>query len=281
MTMSSIADFVWIQNLTWQDFEQYVVDIEHPTVIVPIGSTEQHGPHLPLGVDAYQAKDIAEGIAKRTNAIAAPPLWYGDAEHHMAFSGTIALSSDTVTSILKDIYTSLAEHGIENILTVNGHRLANLPTIAIASKQIKEEYPRVFFGTIDPVRIGVRAHQELREGDREDGMHGGEFETSFIMHKHPELVKETEFIEENHENWTRFTSNDFVGLDDTVLTANSSHDWNADDLGHHGDPTKASAEKGEKLYESIVDNAVEFISDLHAHRSNENASHSAQSTKDY
>lgn len=265
--MSSIVDSVWIQDVTWQDFERYVTNTKNPTVIVPIGSTEQHGPHLPLGVDAYQAKEIAEGIAKRTNALAAPPLWYGDAEHHMAFSGTIALSSDTVTSVLMDIYTSLAEHGIENILTINGHRLANLPTIEIASKKIKEEYPDVFFGTIDPVRVGVRIHQKLRDGDAEDGMHGGEFETSFMLYKHPELVKETEFVKETHENWTRFISDDFVGLDDSILTANSSHDWNAEDLGHHGDPTKASAEKGEELYESIVDSAVEFLSDLQKHRS--------------
>lgn len=267
--MSSVTDSVWIQDITWEEFETYVAEADHPTVIVPIGSTEQHGPHLPLGVDAYQAKDVSEGIAERTDVLAAPPIWYGDAEHHMAFSGTIALSSQTVISMLKDIYESLAEHGVENVLTVNGHRLANLPAIEIASKQVKEDYPDVFFGTIDLVRIGVRIHRELRDGDPEDGMHGGEFETSFMLHKHPDLVKEEQFTAETHGEWTRFTSNDFVGLDDSVLTASSSHDWGDDDLGHHGDPTEASAEKGEILYETIVDNAVEFLEDLYAYREGE------------
>lgn len=155
----------------------------------------------------------------------------------------------------------------KNVLTVNGHRVANLPAIAIASKRVKESHPDVFFGTIDPVRIGVRIHNELRDGDPEDGMHGGEFETSFMLYRYPELVKESEFVEEIHDGWTRFTSNDFVGLDDSVITASSSHDWNEDDLGHHGDPTKASAEKGKALYEAIVDSAIEFLEDLYERRS--------------
>lgn len=265
--MSRATDSVWLQDITWEDFEEYVEDADNPTVVVPIGSTEQHGPHLPLGVDAYQAKDVAEGIAERADVIAAPPIWYGDAEHHMAFPGTVALSSETVVSMLKDIFESLAQHGVENVMTVNGHRLANLPAINIASKQVKEDNPNVFFATVDLVRIGVRVHNELRDGDPEDGMHGGEFETSFMLYKHPKLVKEDEFVEEIHGGWTRFTSNDYVSIDDSVLTASSSKDWGEDDLGHHGDPTKASAEKGEALYDDIVDNAVEFLEDLYEYRS--------------
>lgn len=269
--MPPATDSVWLQDVTWEDFEAYVEEADHPTVVVPIGSTEQHGPHLPLGVDAYQAKDVAEGIAERADVIAAPPIWYGDAEHHMAFAGTVALSSETVISLLKDIYESLARHGVENVLTVNGHRLANLPAIEISSKQIKEEYPDVFFATVDLVRTGVRIHNELRNGDPEDGMHGGEFETSFMLYKHPELTKEEEFVEEIHGGWTRFTSNDYVSIDDSVLTASSSEDWSEDDLGHHGDPTQASAEKGKALYEDIVDNAVEFLKDLYEYRSGDDS----------
>lgn len=265
--MTRATDSVWLQDITWEDFEEYVEAADNPTVVVPIGSTEQHGPHLPLGVDAYQAEDVAEGVAERADIIAAPPIWYGDAEHHMAFPGTVALSSETVISMLKDIYESLAQHGVENVMTVNGHRLANLPAIDIASKQVKEDNPNVFFATVDLVRIGVRIHNELRDGDPEDGMHGGEFETSFMLYKHPKLVKKEEFVEEIHGGWTRFTSNDFVGMDDSVRTAGSSNDWGDDDLGHHGDPTKASAGKGEELYDDIVDNAVEFLEDLYEYRS--------------
>lgn len=257
---------VWIHEITWQDFEEYVETQDHPTVIVPIGSTEQHGPHLPLGVDGYQAKDMAEEIARRTGVLAAPPIWYGDADHHMAFPGTISLSSQTVIDVLTDVYESLVAHGVENIITVNGHRMANNPAIGMASDQTKEKHPETFFATIDLVYFGVRIYREMRESDPESGFHGGEFETSFIMHKHPDLVKEDEFVEESGGGWTRFTSNDYVNLDDKVLTASSRHDWPEDALGHQGDPTKASAEKGEELVDRLLDNAEEFVKDLYAFR---------------
>lgn len=257
---------VWINEITWQDFEEYVETEEHPTALVPIGSTEQHGPHLPLGVDGYQAKDMAEEIAQRTGIVAAPPIWYGDADHHLAFPGTISLSSQTVIDVLKDVYESLLTHGIENIITVNGHRMANNPAIGIASEQTKEANLDAFFATIDLVYFGVRIYRDMRESDPESGFHGGEFETSFMMHKHPDLVKEENFVEESGGGWTRFTSNDYVNLDDKVLTATSRHDWPEDALGHQGDPTKASAEKGEELIDRLLDNAVEFVDDLYAMR---------------
>lgn len=259
-------DTVWLQELTWQDFEKYVETDDHPTVIVPIGSTEQHGPHLPLGVDAYQAKDMAEEIAERTGVLAAPPIWYGDADHHLAFPGTVSLSSETVIAVLTDVYESLLSHGVENVVTVNGHRMANNAAIEIAADQVKDDHPDAFLATIDLVLFGVRIYREMRECDPEAGFHGGEFETSFIMHKHPELVKEEAFVEEAGGGWTRFTSNDYVNLDDKVMTAKSRHDWPEDALGHQGDPTHASAEKGEELIERLCDNAEEFFDDLRAFR---------------
>jgi creatinine amidohydrolase len=259
-------DSVWLQDQSWQDVETYLDETAHPTVLVPLGSTEQHGPHLPLGVDAYQAIDVAEGIGERTDALVAPPIWYGDADHHLAFPGTVSLSSETVVAVLTDVYESLLSHGVENVVTVNGHRLANLPAMDIAARRTSDDWPEAVLAGIDLVKIGVRIHDDLREGDPEDGMHGGEFETSFMLFNHPELVDEDAFVPETHEGWTRFTSADFVDLDDSVSLASSRHDWDEDDLGHHGDPTQASAQKGEALFEAIVANGVEFVEDLHAHR---------------
>ena len=264
--MTASTESVWVHELTWQDFHDYVETAAHPTVLVPIGSTEQHGPHLPLGVDGFQAADMAEEIAERTGVLSAPPIWYGDADHHLAFPGTISLSSETVIAVLKDVYRSLLTHGIENIITVNGHRMANNAAIEMAADQIKDEHPDAFLAMIDLVLFGVRIYREMRDGDPEAGFHGGEFETSFIMHKHPDLVKEEEFVAEAGGGWTRFTSNDYVTLDDKVVTAKSRHDWPDDALGHQGDPTQASALKGEELIERLADNAVEFIDDLEAFR---------------
>lgn len=264
--MADANDSVWLQDHSWPEVETHLAETDHPIAIVPIGSTEQHGTHLPLGVDAIQAIEVAEGIAERAGVLSAPPIWYGDANHHLAFPGTVSLSSETVIAVLKDVYASLLHHGFENIITINGHRLANLPAIQIASKQTKEDHPGSFLAAIDLVRIGVRIHNELREGDPEAGMHGGEFETSFIMYTHPELVDEEKFEPQIHGGWTRFTSNNYTAMDDSVIVASAAHDWGEEDLGHHGDPNHASAEKGEALYEGIVENGVEFIEDLRALR---------------
>lgn len=263
MPADTTFDSVWMQDLSWEDIESYISEREDPTAIIPIGSTEQHGPHLPLGVDAYQAIGIAEEAAKAADIVTAPPIWYGDANHHLAFPGTLSLSTDTVIVVLKDIYASLVHHGFKNIITINGHRMANLPAIEIASKQTKEKHPETFFATVDLVRAAVRTHRQLREGDEEDGFHGGEFETSFIMARHPHLVKEEEIQKsESTSSWTRFASNDYLQTDDSILTAGTYHDWADDAMGHQGDPTYASPEKGEELIAGIVANIVEFLEDL-------------------
>lgn len=259
---------VWMQELTRRDIEEYL-EQESPTVLVPIGATEQHGVHLPLGVDTYQAIDVAEGIAEAADVLVTPPIWYGDSSHHMAFAGTISLSGETVVTVLMEIYESLITHGFENILTINGHRIANLPAISIAAKQTRDEYPEAYIAAVDLVEFAVQIYQELRDGDDEDGMHGGEFETSHMMKFHPETVVEEEFKREVSERWTRFASSDYTRLDESVGSVPSRHDWADDATGHQGDPTKASVDKGEKVFEYLVENGVEFVEDLHEMRTSD------------
>jgi creatinine amidohydrolase len=232
-----------LEELPWPDVERYLDERAAPTVIVPIGSTEQHGPHLPLAVDAYQARDLAAEIAAASDTLVAPLIPYGDANHHLGFPGTVSLSTETVVSVLSDVYESLAGHGFVNVITVNGHRVANLPAIETAMQQSGERHPDVFFGAIDPLRLGVSVHRRLRDGDPEDGMHGGEFETSFMLARYPELVAEAEFVKESHDAGP-YRTLDLVGDEDRVLTPSTAHSPADGDLGHVGDPTLASAEKG-------------------------------------
>jgi creatinine amidohydrolase len=88
-----------------------------------------------------------------------------------------------------------------------------------------------------------------------------------MLYKHPELVRENEFVPETNEGFSRYTSNDLVGLDDTVILPSSRHTPEGDHLGHVGDPTLASEEKGEELYAELVANAVEFLEELATYRS--------------
>lgn len=247
---------------TWQDIDRYITKQASPTVIVPIGSTEQHGPHLPLGVDAMQAETLSDAIAERSGSLVAPMIPYGDADHHLKFPGTISLSTETTTSVLLDVYESLGKHGFQNIITVNGHRVANLTAIDTATKQAAAANSDIFFGTIDPLRFGVEIHTELRDGDPEDGMHGGEFETSFMQFHYPELVRESRIEPETSSPALPFLSNNLVGNDDRILTPSTGHDPESGHLGHVGDPTHATPEKGEALFDRLVEDGVAFIQAL-------------------
>lgn len=260
------ADSVWLQELSWPAVRTYLDERASPAVLVPIGSTEQHGPHLPLGVDAYQAADLAGGIAEAADVLAAPPIWYGDARHHLGFPGTVALSTETVVAVLRDVYDSLVGHGFATVVTVNGHRVANLPAIETAMDHATADHPDALFAAFDPLRAGRTLHRELREGDPEDGMHGGEFETSFMWARHPGLVDEDAFEPAPHAGFSRFQSGDLVGAGDVVLTGKGRRRPEDGHPGHVGDPTRASVEKGERLYEGLVDLGVEFLEDVRRHR---------------
>jgi creatinine amidohydrolase len=220
-----------------------------------------------LGVDAMQAETIADAVAERADVLVAPTIPYGDADHHLAFPGTVSLSTETTTSVLVDVYESLAGHGFENVITVNGHRIANLTAIDTAGKRVAADHPEAFFATIDPLQFGVEIHTDLRDGDPEDGMHGGEFETSFMQFHYPELVREAAFEKETSKPVSRFQTHDLVGNDDRVLSPSTGHDPETGHLGHVGDPSLASPEKGEVLSERLVEHAVAFVEELDAARS--------------
>ncbi|TKX37604.1 creatininase family protein [Halorubrum sp. CGM5_25_10-8B] len=254
-----------LEELSWPAVEQYITDRESPTVIVPIGSTEQHGPHLPLAVDAYQARELATEIAVAADVLTAPLIPYGDANHHLGFPGTISLSTETVVSVLTDVYASLAGHGFENIITVNGHRIANLPAIRTAMQQAAAQCSDTSFAAIDPLRFGVSIHEQLREGDPEDGMHGGEFETSFMLARYPELVDTSAFEKASADPGPHSTLN-LIGNDDRVITPSTGHSPTDGDPGHVGDPTLATATKGEELWAELVANAAEFVEAIHGGR---------------
>ena len=90
---------VWIQELTWPEVAEYLRD--NDIAIVPIGSTEQHGPAGTLGVDTYVAIGLAEDAAKRAGVLVAPPIWYGESSHHLAWPGTISVRQETVVASSK------------------------------------------------------------------------------------------------------------------------------------------------------------------------------------
>jgi creatinine amidohydrolase len=173
-------------NPWWSLFEMstaHAAEILEQTdwAIVPVGSIEQHGPHLPLGTDAMGPIALAKRIATKIPVVVAPPVVYGYSPYHMSWAGTITLRSQTMHALLLDIGTSLARHGVKVVVYLNGHG-GNKPVIDVAASDLQFEadvrsfvvnYPYLGQAILDP---------------RYDLNHAGRFETSAVIAYDPALV---------------------------------------------------------------------------------------------
>ena len=127
------VDQMLLERCTWQEVEDYLEGSKG--ILLPVGSTEQHGPNGLIGTDAICAELVARGVGETTGAMVAPTLNFGMAQHHMAFRGTMTLRPQTLLAVLVDLLNSLAQHGFERCLVINGHG-GNMATIMAAFSEL-------------------------------------------------------------------------------------------------------------------------------------------------
>lgn len=182
-----------LQTATWPEIETY---LEHSKgIIVPIGSTEQHGPNGMLGTDAICPETIAFGVAEKIDVLIAPTLSIGQAHHHLGFPGTIALRPSTLLAVLVDVVRSLYRHGFRHIYFLNGHG-GNVATVHTAFQEV---YALSSFGEtgLSDLRLklcnwymtaGVGQISKELFGDQE-GSHATPSEVSLTFYACPDDVK--------------------------------------------------------------------------------------------
>ena len=117
---------------SWQEVEE--MERENIPIIIPLGSTEQEGTHLPLGVDTYAAEGLANEVAKDTAALVGPALPVGYSEWFLEFSGTISLKLETVTQVLREYTSGLIHHGFKKFIFLNGHA-GNSTAVDVAARE--------------------------------------------------------------------------------------------------------------------------------------------------
>ena len=234
-----------VQHLTSADFRQKPFD----TVILPLGSLESHGGHLPFGTDALTAYLIALDIAARLSRVAVlPPVNYGVSEHYKDFSFTVTLGFETQTAVIRDILESVYREGIRKVFIMNGHD-GNISPIEVASRSAKVAHPDFKIVSLDAwwMMVGDLLPKGFFEVWNGLG-HGGEGETSICLELFPELCDPSKA----------------AGVV-PQLPKNLDVKWLFKELtntGATGDPTKGSPAKGKKMRQVLVDAMVEALTDL-------------------
>lgn len=247
---SSERSYQW-SDLKTQDFR--VDERERCVAILPIGSTEQHGPHLPVQVDTLLATEIALRTARRspeaTPVLVLPPLWVSLAEHHMGMAGSLTLDFATLHAFVRCVVVSLKRQGYRRVLLLNGHggNISALNTI-VDLLTIETAVP---VATATYWMVAATAFARILES-QENLLHACEAETSMLMHLRPDLV------DVHAAQSLRAPARGF-------LEPAGTHRWQP--IGHWtcngvvGVPHSASAAKGERLLDAAGEAIAARISD--------------------
>ncbi len=233
------------------------IDDGNDTIVIPFGSLEQHGGHLPIGTDAMLGDEFGRRIADHLNAFLVPTVRVGCADHHLPFAGTISVGKDTLRQVAVDYARSLARHGFRRIVFVPTHG-GNFQPIAEAVEQCRgiegaEVVTVVSDFSRDVLRDGtVGVAMRFGITPEESGAHAGEWETSIMLRLAPELVHMDAaapgYVGDMAEGVQRVLR-DGVPLDQ--LAAN----------GVMGDPRKAQAERGLAYIESLTAVGLRVLED--------------------
>lgn len=245
----------YLDELAWPDVAEFL--LKHNVVIIPVGSCEQHGPHLPLDTDAYDALWLSLKAAEKAGcALVAPPVYYGVSMHHMDFSGTVTLYPDTLEAVAYEIATSLVKHGFRKVVFENGHG-GNTQALESAAQRIKIDTGA--FTVVDTVSL-IPDYIEKHVETPYDA-HAGEFETSTSLANREEHVR----MDRIKKPRLTFPASKYtkIGLGATgpkVYWGFRTRDIS--DTGVIGDPTKASKEKGMIGWEMAIERLAELLHEL-------------------
>ena len=256
------------ENLTWPEVNDAVEKGLIP--VLPVGTVEQHGPHLPLKVDLWSADSITDEAARRRpdRLLAMPVIPYGYTTHVMDFPGTVTVHHETFIRYVVDVIKSVAYHGFKKVIVVNGHG-SNAPPLDIAARRANIETDAVVSMTSwwSLVAVDPEFKARWRESEFPGGCaHACELETSLALRLDESLVRKD--LIKSHETWTNaqrseFESVDLFGSGPVAVTS-----WTSTytETGVCGSAALATAEKGELLFEEAVNRLTEWGDEFYARR---------------
>lgn len=248
---------VFYKELSWPEVS--AIFSEKHTVLIPIGSTEQHGHHLPLGVDLFIPEEIAARASEKTGVPVLPTIPFVPCSWHECFPGAINVSAEVVIKALVDIAESLEQYGVLNIVLVNGHTGGCDSTLVVAADEIKRKTKcSLYIASV----VDLALDDVLEISTSPVLGHADEVETSKMMAIRPDLVHIEGVKASNIEPRSKYLSVNYRRRS-KILFRTGKDDWKrlAPD-GYIGDPSVATAEKGEKMLNAISGELVCFLNEL-------------------
>jgi creatinine amidohydrolase len=256
-----------LPEMSWVDVKGYLKTCD--MVIIPLGATEQHGPHLPLGTDYYEALEICKKISQQTGVVVAPVLWVGYSLYHSGFPGTLSLKPETMEQVLFETTEMLMNYGFKRFMFFNYHGGNNI----VQSKIIH----RINHNT-PALALAIGHGSNLQKETDEDGdffdWHSGKNETSIMLYLRPDLVRMDrakkpvitftpkmkelrELAKKNPELLEVWTS--LFGVPASTRKGGASHELSNNGIWSFNDPNEATRKIGEQTVNKMLNKAVKFI----------------------
>ena len=232
-----------IEFMTRTEVEEHLA--KNPIMILPVGSTEQHGFHLPLGTDTILAKALAKIVAPRINSLIIPALYYGYSWVWHRIPGTITLEQEHFKTVLKDIAKSVETYGTKLLIIINGHD-ANNQSLKYTIREMKYQTDMKILYFFYPNFSKI--YKKYCESEIQNGLfHAEEFETSLMLAENDRLVDMTKAVKE-YPDYPPLYSHTSEILGDISKS------------GVFGDATVADKEKGQKMFEEFAGEICKAVS---------------------
>ena len=246
-----------LARMTWPEVEERLKECD--IALVPLGSTEQHGPALPLSTDHYIATQFAHRASEMVwndhKVVVTPTITFGFSPHHMEFKGTITLSELTLSSMIADICYSLAQHGFKKIILINGHG-GNETAISNALHDMQ--------GNIDAKVYSVNwwslVGDKIKEIVTPPAYHACDMETSVAWYLGQRVLEDKRVDEPGKSLVPGFVVPDMLASPPHVSTSYNFKEIT--DSGVVGYSTKATKEKGKLIADAVLERLASFIREI-------------------
>jgi creatinine amidohydrolase len=244
-----------LENLTWPEVKS--LKFSDMIVVLPLGSFEQHGHHLPLTTDT----DIVTAIARRVESalpekvLCLPTLWPGHSTHHLFFPGTLSVSQMPYIHLIIELCESIAKMGAVKVFLLNGHGGNDVPLRA-ALRELKTKVPGTQFVFASYWSLAANSIKAVRESEQGGLGHACEMETSVMLHLHPDRVKKKLAKRDGPTHSDEYRRSDMLH-GRPVYFVNDFHEVTK--TGTIGHPDLASPEKGKRFLDGILKDVTDFV----------------------